>query len=82
MQGTLRRVEDVIELQVHRRGLGSRQRSYHFQGCVEGVTRAVADENYEEACAHVHRYLSFDQTLLRSSLLQTSGTAHEHNSSL
>ena len=33
----------------------------------------MADHNYEEAAAHVHRYLTFDKTLLQSTLVRESG---------
>ncbi|XP_046385126.1 conserved oligomeric Golgi complex subunit 4 [Ischnura elegans] len=44
-----RRVLDVLDVQL----------------CSEGVSAALRTEDYEKAAAHVHRYLSMDQSLLR-----------------
>ncbi|KAK3927117.1 Conserved oligomeric Golgi complex subunit 4 [Frankliniella fusca] len=43
------RVHDLLDLQL----------------CSEGVKLALQEEDYEKGAAHVHRFLSMDQTLLR-----------------
>ena len=32
--------------------------------CVDGVQDTMASDNYEQAAAHIHRYLSLDKDLL------------------
>ncbi|XP_022696041.1 conserved oligomeric Golgi complex subunit 4-like isoform X1 [Varroa jacobsoni] len=48
--GSLRRVEDIMDL----------------RACTEGVKTALHDEDFEQAAAHVHRFLGLDQRGLRS----------------
>lgn len=43
------RVSDLIDLEI----------------CSQGVQEAIMDSNYEKGAAHVHRFLSMDQTLLK-----------------
>eukprot|EP00039_Didymoeca_costata_P031577 m.35467 g.35467 ORF g.35467 m.35467 type:complete len:705 (+) comp8884_c0_seq3:93-2207(+) len=50
LQETIERVEDVIGI----------------RDCVNGVWEALKEDNYEEAAQHIHRYLSFDTSLLES----------------
>lgn len=33
--------------------------------CSQGVQKAILDEDYEQGAAHVHRFLSMDQSLLK-----------------
>jgi hypothetical protein len=43
------RVKDLIDL----------------RGCSEGVSTALEEEDYEQAAAHIHRFLAMDQALLQ-----------------
>jgi hypothetical protein len=43
------RVNDLIDLRL----------------CAEGVKSALADEDYEKAAAHLHRFLAMDEALLK-----------------
>ena len=43
------RVHDLLDLQL----------------CCDGVQTALRNEDYEKAAAHVHRFLSMDQCLLK-----------------
>ena len=43
------RVKDLIDLNL----------------CSDGVKSALADENYEQAAAHLHRFLAMDEGLLK-----------------
>lgn len=45
----MERVEDVLDLKL----------------CTDGVQSAMQEENYEQAAAHIHRFLSLDENLLR-----------------
>lgn len=42
------RVHDLLDLQL----------------CSDGVTAALSGDDYEQAAAHVHRFLTMDQSLL------------------
>ena len=37
-----------------------------LQSCTEGVAEALQNEDYEQAAGHVHRFLSLDETTLKS----------------
>ncbi|KAK4879456.1 hypothetical protein RN001_007602 [Aquatica leii] len=59
--------------------------------CSEGVQTAILNEDYEKGAAHVHRFLSMDQSLLRktatdveniSSVLKAVGTLQDAASQL
>lgn len=36
-----------------------------LQQCSEGVATAMQNEDYEKAAAHVHRFLTMDETVLK-----------------
>lgn len=36
-----------------------------LQQCSQGVATAMQNEDYEQAAAHVHRFLTMDETLLK-----------------
>lgn len=36
-----------------------------LQQCSEGVATAMQNEDYEQAAAHVHRFLTMDEALLK-----------------
>lgn len=35
--------------------------------CSQGVQKAILNEDYEQAAAHIHRFLAIDQSLLKKS---------------
>ncbi|XP_054719485.1 LOW QUALITY PROTEIN: conserved oligomeric Golgi complex subunit 4-like [Uloborus diversus] len=47
----MQRVEDILDLKF----------------CTDGVQTALQNEDYEQAAAHIHRFLSLDQTVLKKS---------------
>ncbi|XP_035231381.1 conserved oligomeric Golgi complex subunit 4-like [Stegodyphus dumicola] len=47
----MQRVEDILDLKF----------------CTDGVQTALQNEDYEQAAAHIHRFLSLDQTVLKRS---------------
>lgn len=47
----MQRVEDILDLKF----------------CTDGVQTALQNEDYEQAAAHIHRFLSLDQSVLRRS---------------
>ncbi|XP_031553701.1 conserved oligomeric Golgi complex subunit 4-like [Actinia tenebrosa] len=49
VQETMKQVDDILDL----------------KACVNGVQNALDTENYEQAAAHIHRYLSLDENILR-----------------
>lgn len=49
MDQCLERVNDLIDLEI----------------CSQGVLQAILDLDYEKGAAHVHRFLSMDQSLLK-----------------
>lgn len=52
------RVHDLIDLQL----------------CSQGVTTAIRNEDFEKGAAHIHRFLSMDQTLLQRTADDVSGS--------
>lgn len=46
--------------------------TYVFQACVNGVQTALNTENYEQAAAHIHRYLSLDENILKQLIGDTN----------
>lgn len=44
-----KRVQDLLDLQL----------------CSDGVLNALRSEDYEQAAAHIHRFLAMDQQLLK-----------------
>ena len=48
------------------------------QSCVEGVQTAMEREDYEQAAAHVHRYLALDENVLKETAVDAAEgvTAH------
>ncbi|XP_068722014.1 conserved oligomeric Golgi complex subunit 4-like isoform X2 [Montipora capricornis] len=49
VQETIKRVDDILDL----------------KACVDGVQTALNTENYEQAAAHIHRYLNLDEEVLK-----------------
>lgn len=47
----LQRIEDILDLKF----------------CTDGIQKALSSEDYEQAAAHIHRFLSMDESLLRKS---------------
>ena len=47
----MQRVDDILDLKF----------------CTDGVQTALHNEDYEQAAAHVHRFLSLDENVLRMS---------------
>jgi hypothetical protein len=47
----LQRIEDILDLKF----------------CTDGIQKALTNEDYEQASAHIHRFLSMDETMLRRS---------------
>ena len=47
----LHHIEDILDLKF----------------CTDGIQNALSSEDYEQAAAHIHRFLSMDETLLRKS---------------
>ena len=47
----MQRVEDILDLKF----------------CTDGVQVALQEENYEQAAAHIHRFLGLDESMLRMS---------------
>lgn len=54
----LQRVEDVMDLKF----------------CTDGVQTALHDEDYEKAAAHIHRFLTLDEDILRMSAHADEGS--------
>lgn len=48
MQLTIRQVEDIVE----------------FKNCIHGLQESMQTKDYEKAAANVHRYLSFDPSIV------------------
>ncbi|XP_054165051.1 conserved oligomeric Golgi complex subunit 4-like [Oppia nitens] len=66
----LQRIEDILDLKF----------------CTDGIQKALSTENYEQAAAHIHRFLSMDESILRKSaetqeLSASSLTNNEMNAS-
>uniref|UniRef100_A0A1I8G969 Conserved oligomeric Golgi complex subunit 4 n=1 Tax=Macrostomum lignano TaxID=282301 RepID=A0A1I8G969_9PLAT len=57
----LQRVEDIIDL----------------KACTDGVQKALQDEDYEIAAAHIHRYLTLDETVMRMTADASEGSTLE-----
>ncbi|XP_067054361.1 conserved oligomeric Golgi complex subunit 4-like [Acropora muricata] len=49
VQETIKRVDDILDL----------------KACVDGVQTALNTENYEQAAAHIHKYLNLDEDKLK-----------------
>ncbi|RMX46539.1 hypothetical protein pdam_00021707 [Pocillopora damicornis] len=49
VQETIKRVDDILDL----------------KACVDGVQTALNTEHFEQAAAHIHRYLNLDEQVLR-----------------
>ena len=47
----LQRIEDILDLKF----------------CTDGIQKALSSEDYEQAAAHIHRFLSMDESMLRKS---------------
>ncbi|ESO03274.1 hypothetical protein HELRODRAFT_191984 [Helobdella robusta] len=54
----LQRVEDILDLKF----------------CTDGVQTALHDEDYEKAAAHIHRFLTLDEDILRMSADANEGS--------
>ena len=54
----MQRVDDVLDLKF----------------CTDGVQTALHNEDYEQAAAHVHRFLALDENVLRMSADASEGT--------
>eukprot|EP00794_Sanderia_malayensis_P019155 gene19155-21075_t len=64
VQDTIKRVDDILDL----------------KSCVEGVEAALEKEEFEQAAAYIHRYLSLDERALREILPDNSeGTDLKHS---
>lgn len=64
VQDTIKRVDDILDL----------------KSCVEGVETALKKEEFEQAAAFIHRYLSLDERALREILPDNSeGTDLKHS---
>lgn len=59
------RVHDLLDLQL----------------CSDGVTAALSGDDYEKAAAHVHRFLTMDQSLLEQTAddMQQGGSKKDFN---
>ncbi len=53
----MQRVDDILDLKF----------------CTDGVQTALHNEDYEQAAAHVHRFLSLDENVLRMSADASEG---------
>ena len=53
----MQRVDDVLDLKF----------------CTDGVQTALHNEDYEQAAAHVHRFLALDENVLRMSADASEG---------
>ncbi|CAN8000635.1 unnamed protein product [Ixodes pacificus] len=64
----VQRVEDILDLKF----------------CTDGVQTALQNEDYEQAAAHIHRFLSLDESVLKRSTadIQEGGSLEEAFSSL
>ncbi|EEC15837.1 conserved oligomeric golgi complex subunit, putative [Ixodes scapularis] len=64
----VQRVEDILDLKF----------------CTDGVQTALQNEDYEQAAAHIHRFLSLDESVLKRSTadIQEGGCLEEAFSSL
>jgi hypothetical protein len=60
------RVNDLIDLRL----------------CSDGVKSAIADEDYEQAAAHLHRFLSMDEGLLKLTASELTGSGEVFSAGL
>lgn len=51
MYNVIQRADDILDLKF----------------CTDGVQTALRNEDYEQAAAHIHRYLSLDQSVIELS---------------
>jgi hypothetical protein len=56
VQEAMKRVDDVLDL----------------RSCVEGVQTAMEREDYEQSAAHIHRYLTLDENVLKETAVDAA----------
>ncbi|CAG2163767.1 unnamed protein product [Oppiella nova] len=62
----LQRIEDILDLKF----------------CTDGIQKALTGEDYEQAAAHIHRFLSMDESILRKSAEEEVTTSSAKTSSM
>ncbi|CAG2106164.1 unnamed protein product [Medioppia subpectinata] len=62
----LQRIEDILDLKF----------------CTDGIQKALSAEDYEQAAAHIHRFLSMDESILRKSAEEDVTYTSEKGSSM